>query len=62
MLLAGQSIVSIYAATHVPGLFTAAELIVVLLVWVYVIVCILLYGVSVAYEYDHNSKNNQSLC
>ncbi len=62
LLLTGQSVVSIYAASsQVPGLFTAAELIVVLLVWVYVIVCIVLFGAAVAYEYDVKN-NDTSVC
>ena len=53
LLLLGQSFISAYAATAgVPGLFAAAQLVVVLLLWVYAIVCIILYGAAVAYEYD----------
>lgn len=53
LLLIGQSFISTYAAgTSVPGLFAAAQLVVVLLLWVYAIVCIILYGAAVAYEYE----------
>jgi membrane protein len=53
LLLFSRELVALHFATApVQTLFGAAGLLIVLLVWVYVVACLVLYGAAFAYVYD----------
>lgn len=62
LFIFANNLVALYLATKpVLSIFGAAGLLLVLLVWVYILACFILYGAALAHMYDRMINNQSSL-